>query len=1001
MLVFLLLAMLIALISINLYSMGKSAQLRESSAIQLLNLSHYSANVATAHLWLEEGLSSNNQQTLQLYYQAIDRSIQASTRLLATKNPILQGDMLRLQEQLHQLQALAQQRIKRPSTSGTNSPADERFDRLFNHTMEAAASISHALSQTVEKEQKQQQWLRQVTAILGFLLLLIGLLILHMGKLRIRQVEQTEAMSIEALRQSEQRFRTFFENCPIALKEEDHSAVRCLLDSLAQEAKDDLRHYLQQHPAFVTRCIAKLTILDANHAATYLYGYQDKQQLIDDNQRYLQQSSQHHAFIEKLVLLQQADPHCSSHISFCNQQGAVVHAMLSVNVLPGHEATWGGVVVSLTDISEQQRVQQQLIESEEHLQQAQSVANIGSWELDSCSNTLQWSNQVYQLFHLDRQLQPSYDFFIAAIHPDDRQRVAQAWANHAEQQDEYNIVHRIVLPHGEVRYMQERCESSYDESGAITRSLGTVQDVTRLMLAEQDAQLLHGVLQASSDMIAVAERDLSLRYANQALRRNLGVDAQASLQGFCIADCFTVTAQAELNQTCLPTLLQQGAWQGEIQMRGQQQGAIWVSCTMQAHHDDDGQLSHISLIARDISVEKEQQEKLEHTQRLESLGVLAGGIAHDFNNLLTAIMGHAAIAQERLNDPAVTQQHLENIVQSSQNAADLCRQMLAYSGKGRFVLQPINLSTTVKQMTRLLAVSIDKQVVMDYNLADSLPYVVADPSQVQQVIMNLVINASEAIEAHTGHIHIETGTRFYPAEALQSPYVDEPLPAGDYVYVEVCDDGCGMSESVQSRIFEPFFTTKFTGRGLGMSAILGIIRGHHGTITIDSHTGQGTTFCVLLPADNTTLNKQVTDTPAAQPVASKTLAHEGTVLVVDDEEGIRQVACMIVRSMGFKVKEAVDGVDALSIFRDHQHEISCVVLDMTMPRMSGRETLTALRAIQADLPVILSSGYHEHEGLEEQKHMAHTAFVHKPYPPKVLQETITRMVSQGFIKGNN
>ncbi|MDQ6978772.1 MAG: PAS domain S-box protein [Mariprofundaceae bacterium] len=993
-LAFILLAVLMVLITLNLHSMWKSAQLRESSAIQMLNLSRYSANLATAHLWLEESISSNNQQTLQLYKQAFGRSEQACLRLLQADAPLLQHDIPRLQQHLHQLQVLAQQRIRNPSKSGVNSPSDEQFDRLFSHTMSAADTISHSISQSAEAEQKQQQWLRKITATLSFLLLLIGALNVRMSSLRIRDMEQAERNSIQAMRQSEQRFRTFFEESPIALKEEDHSAVRCLLDSLSPEAKRNLRDYLEQHPEFLARCIASITILDANRAATHLYGYDNKQQLIDDSQRYLQQNTQHIAFIEKLIFLQQGDPHRSSRITLCNQQGAVVHAILSINILPGYETTWSNVVVSLVDISDQQRMQQNLAKSEQHLQQAQSVAAIGSWELDSRNGARQWSNEVYRIFQLDHPPLPSYDLFIAAVHPDDRHRVEQAWTNHAESKAEYNIVHRMILPHGELRYVQERCLSSYDEQGTIIHSLGTIQDVTRLMLAEQEAHLLQDVLQASPDMIAIAQHDLSLMYANQALRRNLGISDEHDLQGLHIADCFDTTAQTELNSQSLPTLLREGVWQGESQMFNQQQRVLCVSCIMQAHHHDDGRLSHVSLIARDISIEKIQQQKLEHTQRLESLGVLAGGIAHDFNNLLTAIMGHTAMAQECLAEPPVLQQHLENILQSSHSAADLCRQMLAYSGKGQFVLQPMNLSTTVKQMARLLAVSIDKQVSMHYTLADPLPAVVVDPSQMQQVIMNLVINASEAIDSHNGNIHVQTGCKFYPSSDLQSPYISEPLIAGDYVYLEVRDDGNGMGEDVQARLFEPFFTTKFTGRGLGMSAILGIISAHHGTITLSSKIGQGTTFRVLIPADATTRHH---DVPAPPAVEKTTIEHEGYVLIVDDEATIRQVACMIVQAMGLKVKEAVDGVDAVELFTAHQHEISCVVLDMTMPRMNGRETMTALRAIQADLPIILSSGYHEHDGLETQKNVAHTAFVHKPYPPKLLQETIAKLLKQSMI----
>ncbi|MDQ6966113.1 MAG: response regulator, partial [Mariprofundaceae bacterium] len=375
-----------------------------------------------------------------------------------------------------------------------------------------------------------------------------------------------------------------------------------------------------------------------------------------------------------------------------------------------------------------------------------------------------------------------------------------------------------------------------------------------------------------------------------------------------------------------------------------------------------------------------QREKMEHVQRLESLGVLAGGIAHDFNNLLTAIMGHAALARQQTGPMDSVRESLSSIEQASRRAADLCKQMLAYSGKGKFVVQPINLSELVREMTRLLQVSIGNGVSLRHELADGVPAVEADVAQMQQVIMNLVINASEAIGEGGGIVVIATGVMQVDAEYLHTVYVEEEsLEPGRYVYLEVTDNGCGMDETTRKHLFEPFFTTKFTGRGLGMSAIIGIIRGHKGAIKVYSESGKGTTFKVLFP--------EVAGAAVSlgSPAVQQSIPQgSGTVLVVDDEDSIRTVACLMLESAGYKTMQAVDGVEAVDQLRRHTAEIDCVLLDMTMPRMGGEEAFTEMRRIKPDIKVLLSSGYNQQTATQRFTGKGLAGFVQKPYTPDVL-----------------
>jgi len=394
---------------------------------------------------------------------------------------------------------------------------------------------------------------------------------------------------------------------------------------------------------------------------------------------------------------------------------------------------------------------------------------------------------------------------------------------------------------------------------------------------------------------------------------------------------------------------------------------------------------------RDISKSKKMQSQMEHLQRLESLGVLAGGIAHDFNNILTAILGNAAMAERKaLVNPQDAQMHLSKIVTSSEKAAELCKQMLAYSGKGKFVVQAIDLSIMVEEVSRLLDVSIAKGVVLKYHLPEKLPAVEADAAQLQQVIMNLVINASDAIGEKSGVISICTGIMHADTAYLKETCLDDSLSEGHYVFLEVSDTGCGMDRETQEKLFEPFFTTKLTGHGLGMSAVLGIVRGHHGAIKVYSEISRGTTFKVLLPASRAEcidigINSKADTTGIFS-------GFSGTVLVVDDEETIRETAVMMLEDMGLDTLTAIDGADGVEVYRHNQDKIVAVLLDMTMPKLDGRGCFRELMRINPNVQVILSSGNNEQEATSLFTGKGLADFIQKPYSPDLLSEKIQKIL---------
>ncbi len=388
----------------------------------------------------------------------------------------------------------------------------------------------------------------------------------------------------------------------------------------------------------------------------------------------------------------------------------------------------------------------------------------------------------------------------------------------------------------------------------------------------------------------------------------------------------------------------------------------------------------------DITERKKLEARLASGQKLESLGVLAGGIAHDFNNLLTSILGFADLALSEVDDTSAAHQYIQRVVDGAHSAAELVRQMLAYSGKGKFLVEPLQLNELIHDMTHLLQVSISKKSVLQQCLADDLPFIEGDSAQLRQVIMNLIINASESI-AESGEITITTGVMHCDRDYLSQLHLGEDLQPGRYVYCEVKDSGCGMSVDTAARLFDPFFTTKLTGRGLGMAAVLGIVRAHHGAIHLHTQEDVGTVFRVLLPPAE----------PIAKPQPASPAGNwqgKGLVLVVDDEEMVRYMVSIMLEKMGYDVITANDGLAGVEQYAQHADTINFVLLDMTMPQMNGEEAFREMRKIRPDVRVLLSSGYGEQETMQRFTGQGLAGFIQKPYRYEELLRAVSAVDTQ-------
>ncbi len=392
-------------------------------------------------------------------------------------------------------------------------------------------------------------------------------------------------------------------------------------------------------------------------------------------------------------------------------------------------------------------------------------------------------------------------------------------------------------------------------------------------------------------------------------------------------------------------------------------------------------------VAVDVTERRRVQEAMVETQKLESLGVLAGGIAHDFNNLLVGILGNADLALAEVGDQSAARSTIQEIRLAGRRAADLARQMLAYAGKGRLEVQELDFGKLVAETSGLLRSTVHKGVVIEMDVPEDNVFVEADATQLRQVVMNLVVNGSDAIGSNGGRLRVSIRKEQVTAATIADAYAAPDLKPGTFIALRVTDSGCGMDSETMARIFDPFFTTKFSGHGLGLAAVLGIIRSHHGAIRVESEPGRGTTFTVFLPS----LEKQMSTNESAKPGANDWKA-AGKILIVDDDDTVRKLTRKAVGLYGFEVIEAVDGMDGVEQYGAHADEISAVIIDMTMPRLSGDEALARIRDIRPDAKVILMSGYASEEasariGAEPD------AFIQKPFTLDLLRDTLRDVLS--------
>jgi two-component system cell cycle sensor histidine kinase/response regulator CckA len=653
------------------------------------------------------------------------------------------------------------------------------------------------------------------------------------------------------------------------------------------------------------------------------------------------------------------------------------------------------------DITERKRSEALLRDSEEKYRAIVENTSEWIWEMD-LTGRFTFSNTAVQkmLGYTPEEL--SRISSMDLIDKDEKSGVLERLQRHVQDRTGWTgWVLRWRHKNGEYRWLDCDAAPILDAQGAVAGFRGSDRDITERKnteerLAESERKY-RNLFDAATDAIFILDRDGNFLDVNSAAYTRLGYTKEEMLS-------------MHVSQVDTPEhAVRVGDRMAEIQKQGQvvfeavhkkKDGSVMPVEVSARMLDHGGQKVYFSVI-RDITERrKAEEEKLElerrllHAQKLESLGVLAGGIAHDFNNLLMAILGNLDMALVKLSPLSTARENIEQALQATHRSADLTRQMLAYSGKGMFVVRRMDLSELVEENAHLLRASIAKNVTLKFELQRPLRAVEADPAQLQQVVMNLITNSSEAIGDQPGVIRLSTGVAACTDAELRRSRTDEVPSAGTYAFLEVADTGCGMSEDTLQRLFDPFFTTKAMGRGLGMSAILGIVRGHQGAIMVDSVVGRGTTIRVLLPV----ALSEAAAAPSAPDTARTGVPAEGyrgTVLVVDDEEIVRNVSREMLAALGLTVLTAEDGEQAIETFRREGGRIDCVLLDLSMPKMDGMAVCRDMLKLRPDAKIILSSGYHEQELIRRGSQEGFAGFIPKPYTLEAIEAALAPVLKKG------
>jgi PAS domain S-box-containing protein len=649
---------------------------------------------------------------------------------------------------------------------------------------------------------------------------------------------------------------------------------------------------------------------------------------------------------------------------------------------------------SVMDVTERQQIEQELRRTEGRFEEAVRGAQFGIFEHnhidDPRAENVYWSPRFREILGVTDHEPGSAMTLLSRVPPEDVERLhpAVARAHDPDGDGYYDVEHRYLHPTLGLRWLLTRSSTQFGLVGGKrvpVRTVGAVLDVTARRKIEQEQEQRAQIMDATSDFVAMADPDGSLVYLNRAGREFLGVGPADDLTGRTLHTVHGPASLRRLLSEGLPSAARDGAWSVETEFRRHDGTVVPMSQVLLSHRGRDGQVELYSTIARDVSRERQLEESVRQSQKMEAIGRLAGGIAHDFNNMLCALLGLAHLAADEVGPGGKGHTELEEIINVVDRAAALTQQLLAFSR--RQVLRPrvVDVSAILTRMTPMIRRLVGEDIRVEVSLPRGSVRVKVDPTHLEQVMLNLAINAGDAI-LNGGHLGIACNLR--EVDAGRGARLE--LAPGRYAVIEVSDDGIGMDAQTRARVFEPFFTTKKPGRGtgLGLATVFGIVKQSGGTVSVDSEVGRGSVFEAYLPISD----EPLTEEPAPQKPVGR--PRNALILVAEDDAAVRQVVVTVLKRAGYRVLEACDAQHALALAGDHAGPIDLLLTDVVMPLMSGPDLARQLGARRPGLTVLYMSGYSDeainHRGVLD----AGVQLLAKPLTPEQLLKAVAQALER-------
>jgi signal transduction histidine kinase len=665
----------------------------------------------------------------------------------------------------------------------------------------------------------------------------------------------------------------------------------------------------------------------------------------------------------------------------CGRTLAAELASQSINV----EGVWMQLVI-VHELPEAARSEEDLSRGEVRLRQAVHVAQLGIFEHDHVKGSIYFSPEHRSIYGWGPEVEPTLERIMAVAHPRDMSRVGAGVARAHDPHGDgvCDIEGRLLRPSGETRWVHTRSQTFFgtvDGRVAPVRTIGASLDVTETKEALERQQRLVSILDATPDLVGIAELDGTLLYVNRAAREAFGLGADASLED--IVAQIGKGLREQLNEVIVPSAIRDGLWRGEVGLSTAVAAEQPYSLIVLAHGDAGSSL--VSVIAHDLSAVRRLEEQARQSQKMEAIGRLAGGIAHDFNNLLSVILGYLDLAQDKLPTNTPAAEFLAESRLAAERAAELTRQMLAFSRKQMLQPSVIHLGEVLHTMQPMVRRLIGEDITLSISKADERLYIRADKSQLEQVVLNLVVNARDAMP-EGGVLTIDVQAVLFDNEYASSHHGVAP---GRYIMMAVSDNGVGMDAATTARIFEPFFSTKGAGRGtgLGLATVFGIVKQNGGNVWVYSEPGRGSTFKLYFP--------QSDEAPTAvvpMPAGPAPVSRSATILVVEDEPQLRAMVATVLRGEGYLVIEAEDPLRAIELSRSHQGPIDILLTDVVMPHLSGSKLAERLAPSRPEMRVVYMSGYTEstivHQGVLDPS----IDFLPKPILPSALRNMVRQVL---------